>query len=428
MNTKRLLLISHNALGKTNNMGKTLETSFCMWEQQNIAQLFFSDEQPDSDACQRFFRISDTAILKSVLTRHSASSIPDIKVNYKQSSEHKHTHMTKLKTSIIKWARYRTPLVYCIRNMLWKMGVWKSEALESWLNEFQPEVVFFASGDYAFSYNIALYIAQSRNIPLIVGCYDDFFINSLKTLNPLYYLNRKNLLKTASRLFAYASTFTGLCEKMTSDYSKLFCKSGHTVFTPTSLHLSSMCERRKSIVYAGNLGYGRAEQLIEIGRSLKSLGLTDYPLIDVYSGEIRNEITEKMSLENGIRFHGRVSPNEVSEIISTSIFVIHTESFDPIFKKRVAYSLSTKIADSLQCGACIFAYGPSDVASIEYLSKNQAAFIVNCIDDLAEGLRTIIESDEKRAVIVQNAQQLAKKNHNLEVNGKQIIDIINSVC
>ena len=36
-----------------------------------------------------------------------------------------------------------------------------------------------------------------------------------------------------------------------------------------------------------------------------------------------------LSEENGIRFHGAVSAEEVRQILQRSAAVIHTESFDP---------------------------------------------------------------------------------------------------
>lgn len=66
---RKVLLISHNALGKENNMARTLENQFMGLGSEQIAQLFFSDENPNSEYCDNYFRISDSEVLRSVYSR-----------------------------------------------------------------------------------------------------------------------------------------------------------------------------------------------------------------------------------------------------------------------------------------------------------------------------------------------------------------------
>jgi glycosyltransferase involved in cell wall biosynthesis len=185
------------------------------------------------------------------------------------------------------------------------------------------------------------------------------------------------------------------------------------MYVPTEVNaISARNERKQKIFYAGNLGLGRAEQLVLMGRAIKSLGRTDITHIDVYSSEVREELTSLMTEENGIVFHGEVSSDHILRLMNENKYVIHTESFDMDYKTRVMYSVSTKIADCLSCGACIIAFGPTEVASIDYLNRSGAAWIIENEETLTAKLRELFEDDEKSAVIVSNALELSEKNHN----------------
>ena len=158
-----------------------------------------------------------------------------------------------------------------------------------------------------------------------------------------------------------------------------------------------------------------------MGRALKALDCAGKPeYIDVYSAESRPEILADLTEENGIKFHGKIGADEVLRVMGSSLAVIHTESFDEGTRKSVAYSVSTKIADSLASGTPILAYGPKEIASIEYLNENDAAFCITDKKDLEAGLKELIENENKRKQIVANALALAKKNHDSKTNCQMI--------
>lgn len=200
---------------------------------------------------------------------------------------------------------------------------------------------------------------------------------------------------------------------MSADYSQLFKKKCITIHTPTSI--SDIApgkddEKTRKICYLGNLGYQRDKQLIEIGRVLRERNFNPNH-IDVYSSESRQEILGGMIENNGIVFHGSVGSKEVQDLMKNSLAVIHTESFDKKIRQCVKYSVSTKIADSLSSGTCIFAYGPEEIASISYLKQSNAAICCVKSDDLETKLCELINDCGVRKKVIGNALGLARKNH-----------------
>ena len=109
------------------------------------------------------------------------------------------------------------------------------------------------------------------------------------------------------------------------------------------------------------------------------------------------------------------------KILSHSIAVIHTESFEPEIQKRVQYSISTKIPEALSYGPCLLAYGPARVASIAYLEENKAAYVITKKDELEQKIVELLTNARLREQTIQRARCLARENHNSAVNTNRLI-------
>lgn len=408
--TRKVLVISHIAFSDNNNMSKTLSAYFKEFDKNNIAQLYFYPEFPsvDNGVCENFYRITDTEAIKSIFLRFDVGNQIYLKNDtIKQTS--------KTVSNLHEFGRKRSPLIYLGRDIIWSLSAWYSRKLKKWLDDFQPDIIFFASGDYAFSYNIAYKIARKRNIPLIISCMDDFYLFNMNSNSFLGRFRQKCFMKTVKKTINYSSGLVTLNTKMNKAYSELFQKPCFVYHnSATSFDNILAKDNPTAISYLGNLSLGRYKQLIDIGRALKEIDSNLH--INVYSSETNKEVLSKMIPENGINFCGKVSADKVNRIIKESLLVIHTESFDEVFKERVRYSTSTKIPDCLLSGTCMLAYGPSDIASIEYLKENDAAFIIDNNTDLKERLIEILNNGNLRENIIKNEIELAQKKHSSEIN------------
>ena len=324
-----------------------------------------------------------------------------------------------VEAALYQKGRKRTPVIYYCRNLWWKLGKWNTKPLRRWLDDFSPDCVFFASGDYSFAYDIALKIAKKREIPLYISCMDDYYFNNKNANRFGGKAVHRSFMRHVKKAVDYSECLFCICDKMSHDYSELFGKKCVTLHTAASFdgRLKETKERR--ISYLGNIGLGRAKQLIQIGKTLKQLE-SDIDHIDVYSSETRENKLAGLTPDNGIIFHGKIGAEEVKKVIGKSLAVIHTESFNEKSKKAVRYSVSTKIADSLMSGTCIFAYGPPDIASIDYLEKNKAAICVTFPGDLVDGLKTLLFNADVVRETQERAYALALKNHG-SLNGSASI-------
>lgn len=407
----KVLIISHTVFSRTNNMGRTLLSYFRDFSAGETAQFYIHSEIPTIDTvCKNYYRFTDKDALRSVLRFKGKGKI--------YTAEDIGTHEVQQRTDKgLTRAAYdigsrRTGLIYVLRNLLWKFSHWETAELKRWLKDFKPEIIFFASGDYSFMYNIALKIADELAIPLVTCCVDDFYLFNANHDSLLGRIEHALRMKTVHRTMARSSCILTISDAMGTAYEKLFQRPCFTIDTSAENKELSFPAQAQDISYIGNLGLNRHLQLIEIGRELKKRGLK----LDVYSTETSRALLEGMNCENGICFHGALPADEVLRVMERSMLLIHTEAFDEKSLNRVRFSVSTKIAETLMYGPCMLAYGPEEAASISYLKQNDAAYVITSREKLGDGLDELLANAGLRHTIVQNARKLAKVRHSTAEN------------
>lgn len=415
----RVLIISHNVFSRTNNMGKTMLSYFSGFQPEEIAQFYIHSEVPTDDSlCWNYYRFTDRDALKSLIpfrTRGRTFSQAQIELGRDRTRTD-----SGVTGAVYQFGRKRTAGIFAARDLLWKLARWDTKAFRAWLDDFGPDVIFFASGDYGFAYDIAMTAAEHTGKPLVVLCVDDFYLHNRNGATAFGRLVHRRFMRTVRRTVDRASELFVISQSMKEEYEKLFGKRCRVLHTPAEQREVPAGEQ-KQLSYIGNLGLNRHRQLIDMGRALKDLDCPDCPRwIDVYSGERNPEILKDLTEENGIRFHGMISPAQVLEVMGRSMAVIHTESFEADMVPIVRFSVSTKIAESMMYGPCLVAYGPEGIASVDYLKQNGAAFVISDPGQLAGGLRRVLTDEALRDEIVAKARVLARKNHNNEINSANV--------
>lgn len=424
----RVLIVSHNSISTASNMGKTLLSYFQDFDCGDIAQLYIHCEEPTDDTvCHNYYRFTDMDAAKSIFRTRSFGRIYSEKdIRTDRSTARVDTGWV---SSLYRFGKRRTPIIYAMRDILWACSHWETEQLWQWVDDFDPDVIFFASGDYGFIYEIARRIAEHVRKPLAVCCVDDHYLYNRNENSMLGRLVHRLFLKTVHKTMARASAIFTICDSLKTEYERYFHKKCYVL--PTSAQRWEISEgtEKTGIVYLGNLELKRDQQLIAIGRALQTMDIPGLPkYLDVYSGEQDRNILKDMTMENGIRFHGAVSGQRVQEILQTSLAVIHTESFDPRIQKIVRHSVSTKIAESLMNGPCMIAYGPEGIASIDYLKENTAAYVITDPEQLEQGMKEILTDPRLQQTIVGKARELAERNHSTQAGPVLLRKRLAKIC
>lgn len=418
----KILVISHNVFSMTSNMGKTLASFFKDMPCEDIAQFYFHTEVPTMDMCKDYFRVTDFDVLKKKKSKIGTRlGEKDIRLGFASERVDE-----GIEAKVYQFGRRRSPYIYVGRNFLWGLNKWKNDSLKAWLDEVNPDVIFFASGDYTFIYKIAMWVADYKKIPIVTYVCDDYYLLKRKSISPLYYINRIDYKRTMRRLFAKHKNTVMICDELSQDYKKEFDINPTTIMTASDLTMQKADTKngdKFKISYIGNLGYNRQLALVEIGKTLKELFGGEI-LIDLYSTEKRPQIVKYLTKENGIAFHGGISAEKVKMVIAETDILLHVEHIDEVNRKRVRHSVSTKIADSLMSGKCLFAYGPQEIASMRHLIKNECAIVATSKDGLSSALKMAVRDGALREKVIKNALETAKRCHNSETNSQLLREVL----
>ena len=419
----KVLVISHNVFGLNGNMGKTLHAYFENWPSDKLCQLYFHSEVPTTHLCEQYFRVTDVDMVRALFrvkktgTVLGKDSIEEARVT---------TRIDEGRTAAIyRKGGERTPGIYFVRNVLWKLGRWKSRQLDQWIRDCAPDVIFYASGDYTFSYEIALYISQKYQLPLVVSVVDDYYFQRPLDKGVLAWWNTRCFCKTMDKIMAHAKGAFYIHPVMERLYREKFPVNSAVLYKSAPICKTEETERERiKIAYFGGLGLRRDQALVEIGRTIRRLIPDGAVLLDVYSAENRPEIMAQMTESNGIRFHGQVSAEEVVRLQEESNVLVFAESTAPELTQRLRCSLSTKIPEYLGSNRCMLAYGPAEAGSIGYLLENGVGCVVTDAGQLEERLREILFSARIRRDYAEKQLELALKHHGKAGNHAVLKEIV----
>lgn len=280
--------------------------------------------------------------------------------------------------------------------------------------------------------DIALSVAKSRNIPLMVYNTEGYyFFNKFwyyrsawdAVLFPLF---KHGYLKSVRRLMQYAAHSVYLNDELKEDYDDEFHKPSTVIYNSSSMQRFTsplFADEVPHISYLGGLGHRRDLAIMDVGEVLQSIDTRFY--IDVY-GPAMESVVKKIKISAGVRYHGTVSYDTVKEVMGKSDILFHVEPSSNS-DNQLRYGFSTKIADSVISGKCFVLYTPKDLACAKYVFDNHCGWTAETKDDLRDVLLRVINNKQEREKILEQAQIVAQKNHSYEGNARKFQNILLNV-
>lgn len=432
----KVLVIFHNAFDYHRNNGKTLNTLFYGWDSDSIAQLYFSDEIPESKYCKRYFKITDKDVFKTIFSIKRSKTCGGT-IQNKVGKCEENVSFKKEIFSLLKQSKKGVALKI-LRDLLWSTGVWKTQDLIEWLNDFKPEVVFWGVGESKFSADIAYWISIYLNIPLCLYYGDDYVINSnngglLKRIQHkrIKYFHDRNL-NHSKKLFAIG-------DLMATEYQKAYGKEVVVVRTSVDINEPIIEKENKSLgenivlSYVGGLHLNRWKTLIQLGLLLRELQsmIPNKIVLNIYTlANPSPSIVNKLN-EHPLHFCGGLYGTEVNKVMLNSDILVHVESFDFKYRKLTSLSISTKIPEYLAVGKCLLFFGPNEVASIRLIADNNIGVTLTDVDthdSIIRKLKEILSDKNKQIMMGVRSQNYAREKFNKQMNNEVLrFNLIDSI-
>lgn len=409
---KRLLVISHNCFSQAGSNGRTMANLLFGWPKDKVAQLYIHKELPDYTVSDNYFCITDKDVLNSILKRCQAGK------SFEAPSD---VDVSQVRSLPQKKPSSKNSIIFLLREFAWSSGLWRNEKLYEWIDGFSPEIVLVQAGDAAFLFKLAEKICKRFNSSLFVFNTEGYYFKKKSYLNEtvvsrlFYPIVHKNFVKAYDSLISKAKAVVYSNDTLMRDYFDSQHKISRVIMTSSEFADEDLYENKiNRFVYAGNLGLMRHKGLIEFAEALNSIDKN--LVVDVYGTAPTKSVDLELSACSSIVMHGFVHYKDLLDILRKSRFLIHVESFDPFYCDDLKYAFSTKVADSLACGACFIVYAPENMAVSQYLKDKKAAVLINKRDELYQKLRNVLFDDKYVEMISRNGRALAMKNHSLHQN------------
>ncbi len=404
----RILVLTRGCWDKNNNTGNTMDNFFSGFKDAEIHNLYFRAELPANNPCKSIYQISEQQLIKSIFKRKPCGKfVSNVdKSNQAQNSETRmYDTAKKMNLTLFGYAR----------ELIWMLGKWKSKKFEEYLTNLNPDIVFMPVYNCWYPHKVLEYIKKKTNAEVVLFHADDNYTLKQFSLSPLYWLYRFNLRKWIRKSEKISSLDYAISEIQCKEYSKVFKKEIKILYKGQHFEDLPVIKKPNGIikmVFTGNISSGRYKSLSLIGKAINNINADERKIeLDIYTTTPMTKKMKKALNIDGINFKGGVSADKIMDIQRNADILVHAEAFDKKNKLAVRQSFSTKIVDYLYNAKCIFAVGPHDVASMDYLSKNNAAVIASCKKMIEQVLKKIVENPSLICDYGENAWECGKKNH-----------------
>lgn len=395
---------------------RAFESYFSGWDRECLAQIFSHTKKPVKGHCSTFYQITDRQMIKKIYSKKAEVGI----IYYYQELEDEWADNSleideKVYLQMYKIGRMHTPLTHLIRKLVWRKKNWCSKKLNEWLDSFKPECVFLSFSDDFFISEIALYVAERFNIPIVSSIGDDYYFNNSFSVSPFYYLYKSMYRRLIRRVFQHKGSAIYISDKIRDKYNQSFHLKGETVYLTSEVIRKPFKIINKTnpvICYFGNIGAGRNHSLADIGTALGKID-SKY-ILNVYSNETDKKYTRIFQNNLNIRFHGSIPYTEVKRKSSECDVIVLVEGFAKSDVNKVRYSLSTKAADSLASGSNILVYGSEECGLIEYMESTNSATVCVEPEQLEQTIRKLFEDVKYQKRNYDTAIKIYSQNHLLD--------------
>ena len=391
----------------------TMSSLLSSFDSKDVASINIRARRSESRAAGSYFHIFEERVIKSIFR-------PSIETGEKylpqpgaeRSEEMAHESQLYGKRRLLN--RY---VYVLIREILWKLGHWKSRALDEYVSSFAPDIFFFPIESYIHFNRLNLYIIRKFKPKHVVGyMWDDNFTYKQEPHNPLYLLHRRWLRHSVKQLVSACDTVFAICPKMKRELDAEFGIHSVLLTKPVrsdSVELTPTPSRPIRLLYTGKLIVGRDETLALVADAVKAVNKDGQKVVlDIYTPTpLSVKMKARLDVPGSCNLKGFIPQSEVFKEQEKADILLFVESFSNR-NLTARLSFSTKITDYLSAGKCIWAVGNEDLAPIEYLASEEAAMVSTRPDGIITALEELVGHPERIPSFATKARDCGNRNHN----------------
>ena len=388
----------------------TLMDIFRCWDSDRLALIYTSSQMPSTEVCRHYFQISENQVLKSVFhpTMRVGCVVENTLSNDSEDAKSERERYTQAHKNHSKWMRLA-------REVVWKLGHWKTKALKEFVLSFNPDIIFVPIFQYAYMGRIQNYIIKLTGKPTV--CYladDNYSYDSCQDI--IDYIHRFWSRKYVGPLARKSDQMFVIVEKEKEDTDSRF--GTDSVILTKSIDFTGKDYKHVipnmpiKFVYTGSLAMGRDKTMAIVANAINSVNTTQTKAeLYIYSQTIPDEKIMAKINNGASHFCGSVPHQEIQGIVQSADVVVFAESLEGKEANIAKLSFSTKITDYISNGKCVLAIGKEYIAPIDYFKRYDAALIAHSKEEIYNQVGRIVEKPELIDEYGEKAYNCAIANH-----------------
>ena len=407
----RVLVVTYHPWREDISVGNTLSNIFRgMEDKVDFFNIYIRDDKPSTKLVKRFFHISEKKMVKNMFTR---SEVGEETFSVGESEVKEDFSKGYNKARKLRWDS-----LILAQDFLGLCCHWKSNALDEFIRDIKPDLVFGPMGRLPLTNIILFSISKKYDIPLVAYPWDDHYSMKKYSWSPIFW-SKMFLERHYIRKCAHQSTFLyTITSLMATEYRQYFHKECRLLYKGYSFKEKPHTKDFNGVMqitYMGNIGAERWKTLIEIVDVVNKLnqGGVKYKL-DLYTlSPISDEVRNKLN-QGECHLRKPVPSSEIMSTLQKADVLLHVEPESLKEKLMFRLSFSTKIVDYLFNAKCILAVG-EDTGTINYLKENACAITVKNGNDVKPILCELYNHPDRLQFFGEKAWECGEKNHDIHV-------------
>lgn len=390
----KVLVVSTNAW-KDNTGINTLIEFFKCWNPDRIAQIYTKSTLPKTTVCNKFFSISENAVMRSVINRSITTGREVYNENVNSITDNPSAEEEQKIYSSYK-GKVRELLSFC-REIVWKFGKWKTAELDRFIDKFDADVLFIPIYPTIYMGRIQKYIISRTRKPVVSYLADDNYTYKSVHKDPISLIHRHILRKYVKYIVAHSAKLMVIAPKQKEEYDRIFGVDSIVMtkgidFEPFE---SYQVGNPIKMVYTGKLIIGRWKSLAAIAEAFESINRDGIKIVlEIYTTDSLTDEQNRLLNRNGCSVKGALTLEQVKAVQKEANILVFVESLEKKFRNTARLSFSTKITDYLRSGKCIFAIGDKDIAPIDYFRRYDSAVTATSYEQISEKVTELVNTPD----------------------------------
>lgn len=386
----KVLVVSTNAWRDNTGINTLIEFFKC-WNPDCIAQIYTKSTLPKTTVCNKFFSISESAVMRSVINRNITTGREVHNENVDSMADNPSADKEKKLYSSYK-GKVRELLSFC-REIIWKFGKWKTAELDRFIDEFDADVLFIPVYPTIYMGRIQKYIINRTQKPVVSYLADDNYTYKSIHKTPIALIHRHILRKYVKYIVKHSTKLMVIAPKQKEEYDRIFGVDSAVMtkgidFEPFETY---QVGNPIKMVYTGKLIIGRWKSLAAIADAFESINSGSVKIeLDIYTTDSLTDEQNKLLNRNGCSVKGALTLEQVKAVQKGADILVFAESLEKKFRNTARLSFSTKITDYLRSGKCVFAIGDKDIAPIDYFNRYDSAVTASSYEEIGVKIKKII--------------------------------------